>query len=336
MAFLPLEQSPRGDCDAGSSEEELVAGEARRAGVRRAFIAAAGLLWLVGACILAAKAVSSASEQRLRAPHPVTARALLESPGLADLVTDNLMAVGGAEWAAKGDEWRREVRATVAMRLLNISGTIQRLDPAAHRQLEELVLSPAQQAKVYKTLSHFSDKRVRELSSVVAHAVQQTAREKDDVSGLKRRLLETLAPRATEIEGLARDLFPDRAAEFNINFVGDDELTSEYHDWHLKVQLPAPEHVYRRLSPDEHRDISMGTDIQAQSMFSQLSEEFGPAMPPSPARLLQEQIAEGQNPGFLSCMMQEMKSMDLPGCVSCVIQNVKSLMHMVEGFLMPK
>ena len=44
MAFLPLEQSPRRDCDAGSSEEELVAGEARRAGVRRVFIAAAGLL----------------------------------------------------------------------------------------------------------------------------------------------------------------------------------------------------------------------------------------------------------------------------------------------------
>ena len=76
-------------------------------------------------------------------------------------------------------------------------------------------------------------------------------------------------------------------------------------------------------------------------MFSQLSEEFGPAMPPSPARLLSEQITEmhervSQQPGFLACMMQEMESMDLPGCVSCVIQNVKSLMHMVEGFLMPK
>ena len=213
----------------------------------------------MGACILAAKAVSSAAaEQRLRALRPVTARALLESPGLADLATDNFMAVGGAEWAAKGDEWRREVRATVAMRLLNISGTIRRLEPAAHRQLEELVLSPAQQAKVYKTLSHFGDKRVRELSAVVADAVQQTAHEKDDVEGLKRRLMETLAPRATEIEGLARDLFPDRAADFNVDF-SNDELTGEYNNWHLKVELP--EGVYRRLSPDEHRDISMGTAI---------------------------------------------------------------------------
>ena len=287
----------------------------------------------MGACILASKAVSSAAEQRLRAPRPVTARALLESPGLADLATDNLMAVGEAEWAARGDEWRHEVGATVAMRLLNISSTIQRLEPAAHRQLEELVLSPAQQAKVYKTLSHFSDKRVRELSAVVADAVQQTAREKDDVEGLKRRLMETLAPCVTEIEGLARDLFPDRAADFKMDF-SNDELTSEYHNWHLKVELP--ERVYRRLSPDEHKDISMGADIQAQSMLSQLSEEFGPAMSPSPARLLREQITEGQQPGFLSCMMQEMKSMDLPGCVGCVIHNVKAVMNMVAGFLTSK
>ena len=44
MAFLSLPQSPRSDYDTSSSEEDLVAGEARRASSRRAFMGAAGLL----------------------------------------------------------------------------------------------------------------------------------------------------------------------------------------------------------------------------------------------------------------------------------------------------
>lgn len=327
-----------------SSEEELVPGEAQKFGRRKAFIAAAGLLCLAGACTFAAKAVSAMPQQHLR-KQPMTARALLESPGLADLATENLMAVGGPEWS--GSVNRHEVRAAVGARLMNISGTIQKRDPEAHRQLEALELSPEQQAKVYRTLSHFGDKRVRDLSSVLATAVQQTAQENGDAAALKRRLTEKLAPRTAEIQQMTKDMFPDKAQTFNFKMDLDhNQVTSNYHKWHLQMGVSQPV-TGRRLTAFEQDDVSKSVDIQARSMFSRLSDEFGSAMPKAPARMLysstdqyggdqyaQQPQQSGQE-SFMDCMMKQMTSMNIPGCLGCVMSNMEAVFEMVSGFLMP-
>jgi len=262
-------------------------------------------------------------------------RSLLEGPELANLFTDNVMAVAGESMLDSVD--RDQVHAAVARKLLNISNSVRMEAPEAHMKLGLIQLSEAQKGQVFGVLRHYSDHRMIKLSHVVAEAVQETAAEKGDEVALKRRLMEKLAPQMEDFTQLSSELFPSRKSKgLALNF-DDAPVTDDFKKWHVQMQMQmgSPEVVTnaRRLSAE---DLASGViTVQAQSMFDELGEMLGDDMPPAPARILQAmaQQQQAQKPSFMSCMMTAMSSMNPMAACSCVFSNMKTVMAMMSKMM---
>lgn len=327
---------PAEDASSSSAEEEelVPAAEASQGSRRRATVAAvAGLLCFVGACAFTVKAISVMphQSQSLRAQPPLTVRGLLESPELADLATDNVMAVGGSSLAKATT--RDEVHAAVARKLMNISGSIREQHPEDHKKLDLIQLSAAQKDSVFGVLRHFGDRRMVDLSNVVADAVKETSQTSGDEAALKRRLSEKLQPHLGDIQKLGEELFPARSGHgIALNF-DNTPVTNSFKQWHVRMGMSSPERVStgRRLTA---QDLADGVTIQARSMFSTLGEMLGERMPSAPARMLQSQTSSGgSEQSLMDCMMQAMGDMNIPGCLSCMMQNIQAVMQMMQQFM---
>lgn len=304
---------------------------------RKAWKTAVGALCVLGACALALSAAGSLAPKTGLRPgaQPTTVRSLLESQELADLATDNVMAIGGDRLAHTAS--RAQVHAAVSRKLLNISSMLREKEPEAHKKLGLIQLSQAQKGQVLGVLRHYSDKRVIGLSHTLAETVQETARTSGDEAALKRRLLEKLSPRMDELAQLGSELFPSRKYKaMALNF-DEVPVTNDYKKWHMQVQMSSPKVTTEVVAPARRlsaEDLASGVTVQASSMFDELGEMLGEKMPSAPARVLQEQMQSQEEESFMSCMMEQMSAMSVQGCVGCIFSNIKHVMSMVSKMLM--
>jgi hypothetical protein len=353
-----------------SSTDEDLSPEAMYTGLRfgmgaKAFKIAAGLLCFAGLSVLAVSHAGSRAPQQELAAQPTSVRALLESPELADLATDNVMAVGGEKLSHAAG--RDQVHAAVTRKLQNISSSLRAFDPKAHEKLGLIQLSSAQKGQVLGVLRHYGDKRVIGLAKLVSDAVKETAKTSGDEAALKRRLLEKLSPRSDDLAQLGKELFPGRGSKgISLNF-DNSPVTKGFGKWHMQMKMSAPKIVTkaRRLTAE---DLANGAvTVQARTMFHQLGEIFGDEMPSAPGRMLQEAVAapvqvdpevasfgteqaiaeehehehesapqvsgQDNNSNLMECLMQEFQEVDIEGALHCIMENISAVFHLIEKAL---
>jgi len=155
--------------------------------------------------------------ERAAAP-PVSARRLMESPELAEVAADNVLALRGGE-PAPGE--RERLRGEAAAQFRNVSEEIRERDPEAFRRLEALQLTDEQRIAVLDAMRGLRDPRLsqlgREVSAVLAASLVGSSERR---ATAKRQLAEYLRPRVQEVRRLHDEVTPALLRELD----DDDEL----------------------------------------------------------------------------------------------------------------
>lgn len=166
--------------------------------VRRPPFARSVATLLVGAGAICVLVGVFAWQRASEGATPTTVRGLLESPQLSDAVGENLMRVV----PAIGD--RDAVRAHVAERVQQVSAAMgSALDSAP-------TLSASEAAAVLRSLRLLSDPRMVKVNAAIVEAIRdaKAAGASDPRAELKRRVVEKLRPRRTEMLQLYEELLP--------------------------------------------------------------------------------------------------------------------------------
>eukprot|EP00445_Apocalathium_hangoei_P036476 CAMPEP_0203959860 /NCGR_PEP_ID=MMETSP0359-20131031/90767_1 /ASSEMBLY_ACC=CAM_ASM_000338 /TAXON_ID=268821 /ORGANISM="Scrippsiella Hangoei, Strain SHTV-5" /LENGTH=339 /DNA_ID=CAMNT_0050894047 /DNA_START=71 /DNA_END=1090 /DNA_ORIENTATION=+ len=254
---------------------------------------------------------------------PLTVRALLESHELADVATQNILAIGGTTVAD-----RALLKGKVMEAFMNISSMIQRQDPEAHRKLETLTLTPAQKDSALRVLKKYSDARMVSLTREVRAAVDESEREGGDHNTLKAKLTQRLMPKLSDLRALTEEMFPGK----DPNSIDMDMDKDQWHS-NLKVDFG------RRLSAVVGDSLG-GVTPQARTLFKSLESELGEAMPKAPARMLfsltsdattPSSTSSADDPGFMDCLMKAVPN-PMEVC-SCIASNMGSVVSMMTGFM---
>jgi len=302
--------------------------EARQAKSWRLY-AAGGALGV--ACLLGVVAlVALPGTQPVQPAAPLTVRALLEGQELAEVATDNVLAMGGNELAALG---RDQVRAHVARGLQNISQTIRNRYPEAHEQLSKLQLSGAQKDATFHALRKYGDARMVGLTHDVAEAVRASSMEGTSREETQRRLAEKLRPRIAEMRQLSEEMFPGSSQQLSINM----DRVPELNNWHAKLQVDLGHATGRRLATAGELG---GLRAQAQTLFQSLEGQLGDNMPKAPSRMLMsfgDSSSSSSSSGsdseasFMTCVMKAVPNpMDVAQCIG---DNMQEVMHMMMSFM---
>jgi len=284
----------------------------------------------------------------LPAARPGSARALLESDALANVATDNLMAMSQGSLDVLG---RDAVRTHVGRRLQNISENLREQDPKAHEALNSLQLSKEQQDATLHVLTKYSDQRLLSLASDLAAAARETVEEDGDSQQFRRRLSAKLGPRLGELKQLAEDMFAGKGDSFQLNEGSFDKLESVQHFDQWAKEDAIPMRTTRRLDADQayihntEEDVDGGVAAQVQTLYRVLEGHFGDRMPQAPARMLSMSSMFGEHhhaghgsthgghnkkPSFMECVM---KAVPNPmGVAECIATNVKEVMEMMMQF----
>merc|ERR1719401_2631483 len=244
MEQASLAQAELGLAGDSSEGEELLLEsggelEAQRAKSRR-FYAATGALGV--ACLLGVVALAALrGTQPVQSTEPLTVRSLLEGKELAEVATDNLLAMGGDELTTLG---RDQVRAHVARSLQNISETIRQRYPEAHEQLSKLQLSGAQKDAAFHVLRKYGDARMVGLTHDVAEAVHMSKVEGRSPEETQRRLAESLRPRLAEMQQLSEEMLPGSGQQLSLSM----DQVPELNKWHAELQVDLGHADVRRLA----------------------------------------------------------------------------------------
>jgi len=268
-------------------------------------------------------------------PRQLTVRQLLEGHELAEVATDNILAIGGATTADGQPMQRHEIRGKVGESLKKISDLITSQDPEAAKKLDQLPLSDAQKERAMTVLHKFGDSRMVKLSKEVKTAMEEHQKEGGDHEALKARLQRKLFPHMSDLRSLAQELFPgsDRdSIDVPVNKGG----------WKGDVELDfgAPQSEGRRLTAADVETVG-GVAPQARTLLKSLEVELGDAMPKAPARMLsttassQPTAAGGAggsaDPSFMDCLMKAMPN-PMEVC-SCISSNMSDVISMMTGFM---
>jgi len=312
-----------GDSSEGEVSQLATDGEveARQAKSWRLF-AATGTLGV--ACLLGVLALAALhGMQPARRAEPLTVRSLLEGKELAEVATENLMAMGGAD---RGTLDRDQVREHVARGLQNISATIRQRFPEAHDQLSKLQLSGEQKDAALQVLSKYGDARVVGLSHDITEAVRTSTLGGASQEEAQRRLAERLRPRLAEIRQLSEEMLPGQQLSLSMGQV------PELHKWHAELQVDLSHAGARRLATAGELD---GVRAQAQTFFQSLEGQLGDSMPKAPARMLSLSSSDSDGEqSFMTCIMKAVPNpMEVAQCCS---DNMGSLMKMMTSFMSGK
>uniref|UniRef100_A0A7S3RMW3 Uncharacterized protein n=1 Tax=Strombidinopsis acuminata TaxID=141414 RepID=A0A7S3RMW3_9SPIT len=251
------EMFERQDVSGSSSDEEsLLRQEAPQGASRRVTVASVGLFCLAAACFAAVAIASQAPPSQLKsaaapAAEPLTVRSLLEGHELAELYTNNVMAVSNGMLSPDS---RDQVRATVGRKLANISGSIKEQDPEAYAQMGLLQLNEVQKQSVFNMIKKYSDPRMIAISNDMTDAVHETSLEGGDKQALKRRLAEKLAPRLNDINALAQELHPGHTPLLRIEIGDDAPVVAKYEK--LRNKIMQPQMARRLATRAEDQDFS--------------------------------------------------------------------------------
>lgn len=128
---------------------------------------------------------------------PTSARALLESSELAEVVADNVMKQSGTGLSPSD---RAHVRGLALQKFQNVSSQFRVFDPAGSQVLDEISIDGEQRKATLRLLQSLSDPRMQRMSLLVAHAVRDSPSQ--DPAMMERHLSETLAPHEAEIREL--------------------------------------------------------------------------------------------------------------------------------------
>jgi hypothetical protein len=189
-------------------------------------------------------AASPAASAPSPAP-PVSARRLMESPELAEVAADNVLALRGGE-PAPGE--RELLRGEAAAHFRNVSARIRERDPEAARRLEELQLTDEQRRAVLDAMRGLRDPRLsqlgREVSAVLATSLVGSSGRR---ATAKRQLVEYLRPRIREVRQLHDEVTPAPLRELDdgdeLDLDGLDlkldglRLFSTIDDWNVEFEV---------------------------------------------------------------------------------------------------
>mmetsp|Transcript_86517 Transcript_86517/g.242267 ORF Transcript_86517/g.242267 Transcript_86517/m.242267 type:complete len:465 (-) Transcript_86517:148-1542(-) len=160
---------------------------------------AVGLACVV-ACVVVAATSGSGTTPDVESG---SARALLESQGMIDVATSNIMKTSGKLISPRHEE---QVRGMVAGGLKNITNRIRIGNPEAYEQLNSLFLTTEQRHGVLHVVGHMSDPRVQQIGFEVAKTVKEGMHEGPE--GVKRRLVQRFKDRAPQLKQLRDEIFP--------------------------------------------------------------------------------------------------------------------------------
>jgi hypothetical protein len=254
-------------------------------------------------------------------------RSLLEGKELAEVATENLMAMGGAD---RGTLDRDQVREHVARGLQNISATIRQRFPEEHDQLSKLQLSGEQKDAALQVLRKYGDARMVGLSHDVTESVRTSTLGGASQEEAQRRLAERLRPRLAEIRQLSEEMFPGQQLSLSMGQV------PELHKWHAELQVDLRHADARRLATAGELD---GVRAQAQTFFQSLEGQLGDSMPKAPARMLSlssssSSSSSGGEVSFMTCIMKAVPNpMEVCKCCS---DNMGEVMKMMTSFMSGK
>jgi len=261
--------------------------------------------------------------QPVRPAEPLTVRSLLEGKELAEVATDNLLAMGGDEL---GTLDRDQVRAHVARRLQNISATLRQQFPEAHDQLSKLQLSGEQKDAALHALRKYGDARMVGLSHVVTEAVRASTAGGASREETQRRLAEKLRPRLAEMRQLSEEMFPGSGQQLSLSM----DQVPELHKWHAELQVDLSHAGARRLAAAGELD---GVRAQAQTFFQSLEGQLGDGMPKAPARMLTSSSSDSET-SFMACCMKAVPN-PMEVC-KCMTDNMGEVMSMMTSFMSGK
>lgn len=205
---------------------------------------------------------------------PVSARRLMESPELAEVAADNVLALRGGE-PAPGE--RELLRGEAAAHFRNVSAKIRERDPEAARRLEELQLTEEQRKAVLDAMRGLRDPRLsqlgREVSAVLATSLVGSSGRR---ATAKRQLVEYLRPRVREVRQLHDEVTPailrepDDGDELDLD--GLDlrldglRLFSTIDDWNVEFEVTPGG---RRLEGKSMMDMMFGSASSSFKRYAQ-------------------------------------------------------------------
>lgn len=285
----------------GDTEDELLGVDAREVGGsknwKRGIALGAGVLLLAGCASVAYQSVVAQD-----ANTQVTARTLLESRELSDVVVQQLVAVAGRE-----DTDQEGLRDQVHSGFQDISQRISAELPATARQLDETQLSPEQKAAVLQSYHSMADPRVLRLGLDIL----QAASESGDVASLKERMLSVLTPRADEIRQLRDQIMPGQAGQaVALANVGNMDIVRNFDKWHVEVSVAAGKASKRKLMgllP------TAGMPMQAQVFMGLLGAVKPDFQVPDLSGLQEDMLSD-----CFACLSTSLSSMALVEAATCV------------------
>lgn len=249
LDMVELSQDPDDDLD---SEEQM----STQSGDSDEFVDSAVKIGKVsaGTCSLVALLVAVVSltafcmQNRIRAPAVVvpdrndgqiSARQLFESKELADVATENTLAM-----ASSGNQTldRRAVHASMVGGLGRVKDMLEREMPAEYARLGELMLTRHEQQAVLSAMRRVTDLRVQQLGKEVV-----TTLGAKDSRNAHQRLLEYLRAKHENIRNLREDIFASLPMPQNNNMRPEDvsaNLTSSG----LLLLDPGRMHIMRQVN----------------------------------------------------------------------------------------
>jgi len=190
----------------------------------------------------------------------ISARMLFESPELAAMGADQLMAAGQRHGGLTHMD-RSMVHAVTKSGFGNISLMLQSKNPELARKLDLVQLSPQQREAVLGVVRHMSDLRVQNIGVELATILREFMNTTSDRNVVKVRILESLQPKLTQIRRLRDEVVPQALRD--------------------PTQEPDSHELRVTLNPERMRVVKTFTDgwkfEYSMSAPARLSSSSGPA-----------------------------------------------------------
>jgi len=232
------------------------------------------------------------------APTHLTARTLLESGELADVATDQLMAVGHDSLTS---EDRHMVRAVAGAGFGNISLMIQNREPVTARQLSSFQLTEEQKLSVLGVVRHMGDPRVQRVGRELTRALRDflDASATDNRADMESHIRRALQPRLSELRQLRDEVLTAPLRQAGSTATGDAStlggrwgvaintermrvVKTFSNKWKLEFDMSRPQRstqaVSRRLQREEDSKlygVAGGVAEQARVLLDQLQAVLG-------------------------------------------------------------
>jgi hypothetical protein len=229
---------------------------------------------VVGVTCLASVAACLASVAGGKGPSeapPHSARALLESPDMADVVTRNYITL----WPdLKQSERRLHDKVITGMK--KITTTIKYTEPKVFQQLNELSLSEPQKNSILKVLGSMSDKRVQAVGEEVAKITHRNKMLGKQT--LMRQLEEAFQQNKTKLSLLRNEIVPaplrsmvDTNWQVSFDPARMHLVRDSKDSWDFEVSVDKPSS--RRLA--DISETNPGSEFKpSQEDLSQYSDKF--------------------------------------------------------------